>query len=281
LIERPDRYDFGVVRDHQVPGGLVLKEESKKKWRMLMIQIKTLAMMVLGVSLAFAGRAQADLNLLVDGSFESAPLGETLNGGIGDGAWTVTSSGANLFGLIVAGTASTGNMYFGATLPADPLTSGIPQAGGTHVAYFVGDTETDTLSQTISLTAGLTYQVGFDVTPTFTGGHNPGLATLSATFAGDTLFSQTTASLSTPTTETDDSTWTHFGYNFTATSTGPGTFTFTFSTGQVPSQDVLIDRVYVGLASDVVSSPEPSTLIMLVGGAVSLAVVRRFKRRSV
>ena len=222
-------------------------------------------------------------NLLTDGSFESAPLGATINGSIGDGAggWTVssTSTGAGgLLGVTIAGTASTGNMYFGATLPADPLTVGFPQAGGTHVAYFFGDTETDTLSQTITVTAGLMYQVGFDVTPTFTGGSNPGVATLSADFGSTQLFSQTTGSLKTPTTATDNSTWTHFGYNFTPTTSGSDTFTFTFSANHQPSQDLLIDRVYVSLVSEL-SVPEPASLTMLASGAVSLAAFIAFRRR--
>ena len=184
---------------------------------------------------------------------------------------------------MIAGTAATGDTYFGATLPADPLTSGDPQSGGTQVAYFFGDTETDTLSQTINLTAGVVYQVGFDITPTYTGGFNPGVATISASFGGVQLFSQTTAGLTTPTTETQNNTWTHFGYNFTTNTTGPATFTFTFSADLVPSQDVLIDRVYVAPSlprSSKPAVPEPATTAMLSSGAIMLGFFCCVRRRS-
>ena len=241
---------------------------------MSIIRGTILASLALGASLASSGLVNA-ANLLTDGSFESAPLGTTTSGSIGDGAggWSVTSTGTNILGLIVAGTAATGQTYFGATLPADPLTSGLAQAAGTHVAYFAGDTETDTLTQTITLTAGTTYQVGFDITPTFTGGSNPGLATISAKFGSTLLFSTTTAGLSTPTTETDNSTWTHFDFNFTPTSGGAATFGFAFSTNQSPSQDVLIDRVYVATAAEIPGSvPEPASLVVAASGLISLGV---------
>jgi hypothetical protein len=246
------------------------------------MRLRSVLIPALLVLAAASAPARAGGNLLNDGSFENAPLGQTINGSIGDGpgGWTVssTSTGAGaLLGLTIAGTASTGQTYFGVTLPADPLNVGFPQAGGTHVAYFFGDTETDTLSQTITVTAGLTYQVGFDVTPTFTGGRNPGVATLSAAFGSTQLFSQTTGSLNTPTSAADASTWAHFGYNFTPTSSGSDTFTFTFAANEQPSQDLLIDRVYVSLAADA-SVPEPASLTMLASGAVSLAAFIAFRR---
>jgi hypothetical protein len=84
-----------------------------------------LAVMVVVATLAFHGPAHA-ANLLLDPSFESAALGQYTSGAIGDG-WSVTSSGTNVQGVVIAGTAATGQTYFGATLPADPLTSGYPQ----------------------------------------------------------------------------------------------------------------------------------------------------------
>jgi PEP-CTERM motif len=215
-----------------------------------------------GVTLVFNGAARADL--LTDGSFENATQGSYFSGTITNSAWQVTSSGTNLHGVIIQPTG-------GSSYPADPLTSGDPQAGGTQVAYFVGDTEMDTLSQTITgLQIGISYQVGFDIETPFNGRQNPGIATFSASVGGTTLLSTMTNQLPAPANGTDNSAWVHESGNFIATST-TATFTFTFSTlgNSEAGQDVLIDRVYVDTTASI-ATPEPASLTMLGLGALGL-----------
>jgi hypothetical protein len=227
------------------------------------------------IVLLMASSAVRAGNLILDGSFENAPFGPTFNGSIGDGAWNATSfqnsGGGALSGVITAGTAITGNVYYGHSLAADPLTSGFTQPGGSHVILFQGDTESDTLSQVISLTAGTTYEVGFDITPAIQGVHNPGIASFTANIGGSQFFSTTTGALASPTSDTDNSTWVHIAYDFTAVNTGSENLTFAFDTNFNTSQDILIDRVYVTPST----IPEPTSLDMCgVAGITCLGISR-------
>ncbi len=117
-------------------------------------------------------------------------------------------------------------------------------AAGT-AAYFVDDGAIETLSQTISVTAGTTYEVGFDLDETLPGENNPGFFSLTASINGVPIVTagSTSGTILTP------GTWTHFADLYTASTTGSVTLTFTYKSGDpgstLTSKDVLVDDVYV------------------------------------
>jgi protocatechuate 3,4-dioxygenase beta subunit len=117
-------------------------------------------------------------------------------------------------------------------------------AAGT-AAFFADDGAIETLSQTVSVVAGTTYEVGFDLNETLPGAGNSGFFSLTASINGVPIVTagSTSGTILTP------GTWTHFADLFTATATGPVTLTFTYESGvpgsTLTSKDVLVDDVYV------------------------------------
>jgi Ca2+-binding RTX toxin-like protein len=115
----------------------------------------------------------------------------------------------------------------------------------TDAAFFVDDDAIETLSQSINVVAGTTYEVGFDLNETLPGLANAGFFSLTASINGVAIVTagSTAGTILTP------GTWTHFADLYTATTTGSVTLSFTYEAG-VPgsnlfSKDVLVDDVYV------------------------------------
>ena len=115
----------------------------------------------------------------------------------------------------------------------------------TTAAFFVDDDAIETLSQTVNVVAGTTYEIGFDLNETIPGEGNPGFFSLSTSINGQTIVTagSTTGTILTP------GQWTHFADLYTATTTGPVTLTFTYTSGvpgsTLASKDVLVDDVYM------------------------------------
>jgi hypothetical protein len=201
-------------------------------------------------------------NLLVNGSFEDGePANSYGTTAAGFSGWTVsantsampygygpgngpeidwTNSATNI-GVDPTGALNT----FAGIVAPDNANPNLAGGSGTHAAFFVDDGAVETLSQSVYLTAGKTYEVGFDLDETIPGTFNPGYFQLTASFGSDTIV---TAS-STSGTALTPGTWTHFADLYTPTVSGNVTLTFayasgTFDTNQL-AKDVLVDDVYV------------------------------------
>ncbi len=204
------------------------------------------------------GTANTASNLLVDGNFSAgsdvtaalAFTGWTLStntaatpfgGGPGDGIEIATTNGTIAYALDPKGYT---DGYASVMAPdnANPNYSG---GSGTHAAFFVDDDAIETLSQTVTLTGGQVYEIGFDLNETTPGAGNPGGFSLSTSIGGQVI---TTAG-STAGTRLTPGVWTHFADLFTPTSTGSYTLTFTYQSGtpgaSLASKDVLVDDVYI------------------------------------
>jgi hypothetical protein len=220
------------------------------------------AMLVAG-SAAYAG----PINLITNGSFEqgtgSAGQTGTFNG------WTVTDtnigSGPGLGPQRVQYGPNT--TAYGDNVAPDPFTDS-PEATGTHAAFFVDDNAVESLSQTISLVAGTTYEVGFDFFETLSGASNPNFFTLSASL-GNAVLATITSDV-----KYGAGTWYHVFEVFTPTVDSPnGTFTFTYTSGPSAAKDVIVDDVYVEVApaGDI---PEPASILALAVGLGALGYAR-------
>ena len=204
------------------------------------------------------GSLTAEQNLLTNGSFETTGANTAANGltgwtssantaampygsGPGDGVEIALTNGTSAYAIDPKGNT---NPYAGVVSPdnANPYYYG---GSGTHAAFFVDDGAIETLSQTVTLTAGQTYEIGFDLNETTPGQNNPGFFSLSASIAGQTIV---TAG-STSGTKLTPGTWTHFADLYTPTTTGAVTLTFSYASGvpgsTLASKDVLVDDVYI------------------------------------
>ena len=208
------------------------------------------------------GAGSSEANLLVNGSFDQ---GLTANGsfstakgfvgwnesvsttatpygsGPGNGPEIAWTNGTNAVAIDPTGAT---NPYAGYVAP-DAANANYAGGSGNHAAFFVDDGAAETLSQTVDLQAGQTYEIGFDLNETTPGRNNPGYFQLTAAIDGNVI---TTAG-STAGTILTPGTWTHFADLYTPTASGPMTLTFTYSSGLVgstlTSKDVLVDDVYV------------------------------------
>ncbi|WP_459675187.1 beta strand repeat-containing protein, partial [Acidisoma sp. 7E03] len=114
-----------------------------------------------------------------------------------------------------------------------------------YAAFFVDDGAVETLSQTVNVVAGTTYELGFDLNETTPGQGNPGFFSLTASINGVPVVTagSTSGTILTP------GAWTHFADLYTATTTGAVTLTFTYQSGvpgsTLASKDVLVDDVYM------------------------------------
>ena len=220
------------------------------------MRILTLAAAVAG--LAIAGSASAATNLVINGSFES-----------GNVAWDYTGSPGDGYPVAIifydqAAPHPIG--AFGEAVTPDDSTSASPDAVGTRAAYFVGDFSNETLSQTIGPIAAGQYRVGFSAYAPQNGLNNAGDGTFTASVGGVQLLSAAVSTFA-------PQTW----YNFSDTVFigGPNSSAvFSFSTSQRPSNDMVIDRVYL------IAVPEPATWGLMIGGfGLAGAALRR--RRAV
>lgn len=211
------------------------------------------------LSLPMVAFAQAP-NLLLNSSFQSGNFT----------SWNLFNPGANPASVNPAGVQPFGNI-----IPADNAPGNLsPQAAGNSFVYFVDDSATQIISQTVVIPTAGSYFVGYDYFVPALGAANPAPSTLSVGFGfGPTSFSSTISSATAPI-----ATWTHVGSIVTLPA-GAFTFSFAFvSTGGnvnnnfVFGDDFAIDRAYV------VAVPEPTTYGLLAAGLVAIGLFAR--RRS-
>jgi hypothetical protein len=194
-----------------------------------------------------SGASQA--NVLLNSGFES---GDFTN-------WTVNTGGDVTYPQVVIAYNQSGEYptgAFGEPIPAAP-------GGGDYGAYFVSDTATQSISQSISLTQGQNYQVSFQVYSPDNGRNNPFDATLQSSVDGvlSPLFTAKTLA----------SGWTLYSAIFAA-SAGPYTFSLNFDGQGVPAADFVLDN------ASVAAVPEASTWAMMILGFVGVGFLA-YRRR--
>jgi hypothetical protein len=210
--------------------------------------------------LAMAAPASAQ-NLVANGSFESGFAGWTL-GNVGGGTAPVVIPYGSPSGY--PGGA------FGEAIGPNGVASLSPDAIGASVAYFSSDTANpDSLTQSINLVAGVTYNVGFDYYAPANGINNPFDATLAFLVNGVPAGGTLTAGSASG---TQAQTWFNFNTSFVAAATGPASLTFEFRGLGSTAADFAIDRVYT-----IAAVPEPAAWGMMIGGfgLAGMAVRRR------
>lgn len=212
------------------------------------------------LALAITAPASAATNLLTNGSFESGFSGWSLSNAGGGTAPVVIPYGTN---------AGYPGGAFGEAILANAVASISPDAVGRSLAYFSSDTANpDTLSQTIALVAGQTYNLGFDFYAPANGIANPNDATLRFRINGTPVGSILTAGSASG---TPAKTWFNFNTTFVAAVSGPATLAFDFRGLGVTAADFGVDRVYATAAV-----PEPATWAMMIFGFGAIgSVVRR------
>ncbi len=222
--------------------------------------------MVLGICLAMAvaAPATAATNLVSNGSFES-----------GFSGWTVVPVVDVAAPVVIPyGVAAPypGGAY-GEAILANTVTTLSPDPVGKSMAYFSSDTANPhSLSQLISLVAGMTYNIGFDYYAPQNGINNPNDATLlfkvNGTAVGSTL--QAGSGSGTPGQQ-----WFNFGTSFTAGSTGLQNLSLEFRGLGVTAADFAVDRVYA-----VAAVPEPGVWAMMLFGFAAIGFSLRRRNNS-
>ena len=200
-------------------------------------------------------------NLVSNGSFEGGFTGWTL-GNVGGGTAPVVIAYGNPAGYPSGA--------FGEAIGPNSVATLSPDAVGDMVAYFSSDTANpDSLTQTVNLVAGKTYNIGFDYYAPANGIANPFDATLAFLIDGLPVGGVLTAGSGSGTAA---QTWFNFGTSFVAAASGPASLTFEFRGLGSTAADFAIDRVYA-----VAAVPEPAAWGMMIGGfgLVGMAIRRR------
>ncbi len=223
--------------------------------------MQKLSIALAAAALAITAPAAAATNLVTNGSFESGFAG-----------WSLSNLGGGTAPVVIAYGTSAGypTGAFGEAIGPNSVASISPDAVGRKLAYFSSDTANpDTLSQTIALVAGKTYNLGFDYYAPANGIRNPNDATLRFRINGTQVGSTLTAG---SVSGTPGQTWFNFNTTFVAAASGPATLALDFRGLGVTAADFGVDRVYATAAV-----PETSTwAMMIVGfGAVGSVVRRR------
>ena len=184
-----------------------------------MQQYFTAAVAVAAVLAASSNAARAvPVNLVTNGSFESFDTTNKVFTG-----WTNSGNpGTTPTQFAVPHPTNGTPGQFGDKVPQDPFMFS-PDAAGVSGAYFVADNANESLSQTVKLTIGATYEVGFDLFPTLSGAPNPNGFTFTGSIGNVVV---TTASQA----NTTPGVWQHFAQTFVAQNTSE-TFTFNFLSG--------------------------------------------------
>ncbi len=211
------------------------------------------------------GTVTTQNNLLVNGNFNGLTTGGSYSLAQGLSGWTVSSNtpatpygsgpGAGVELAVTNGSTAQAYQPGGGSNPyagkasEDQANQNYYGGSTTDAAFFVDDGAVETLSQTVNLTAGQVYEVGFDLNQTLPGTGNPGFFQLSAALGGTVITTASSTSGVGGGTALPGGQWIHFADLYTATTSGPTTLTFTYASGtpgsSLASKDVLVDNVYI------------------------------------
>lgn len=218
------------------------------------------AVLAAGVALGVGSQAMAATNLVTNGSFETGDFS----------GWTLANVGGGTDPVVIQYNQGSGypTGAFGEPILTNMLTAGSPDAAGNFTAYFSSDTANPhSLSQSIVLEAGRTYNIGFDYYAPQNGINNPNDATLqflvNGNVVGGTLIAGGPSG-------TPAQTWLNFSTQFTAATSGPQTYTFEFRGNGVTAADFAVDRVFA-----IAAVPEPATWAMLILGFGVIGAAQR------
>jgi len=197
----------------------------------------TFKSMLLGLLAGLVVSTGASAAIVTNGSFNDA--GGSLNG------WTYSGTGTTPgIGVTVITTGVPNGTGFGDDVPSFN--------GGSHAAFFVDDNAHQSLSQSVSLTGGITYNVSFSLLATVSGSFNPNFFTLTNSLGS--------AVLALNNTQVPVGSWQTYSYTFTPGADGPYTLNFVFDSGATPAKDVALTGISIAAV------PEPSTWAMMILG---------------
>lgn len=233
--------------------------------------MKLLTAAAMAAGLAFAGCANAAVNLVKNGSFED---------GLAD--WDVVFAGdTNALGYSAAVVILTDgvargypNGAFNEGVPGDDAPGPFAGDGGNKAIYFSTDVGLESLTQLINLAEGW-YEVGFDAYIPLNGYVNQYDATFTATVGTnpwDPVLLKGTA--------IGPQDWKHYSAKVFVSPAQIGSPTsFTFAANGYPAVDVLVDRVYIMETTAPV--PEPGAwALMILGFGAAGATLRGQRRRT-
>lgn len=222
---------------------------------------RTLFAVGTAAAIAMAGPAFS-AELITNGSFETGNFS----------GWSLSNVGGGTAPVVIPYNSNAGwpGGAFGEPIPVDNAS---PGDAGNFVAYFSSDTaHPDTLSQTVNVIAGQTYNLSFDYYVPQNGYNNPYDATLSFLIdgnpAGATL--QAGSVIGTPAT-----TWFNFATTYKALTNGPVTLAFQFNGLGVTAADFAVDKVSMQAV------PEPGTWAMMILGLGIVGASFRRRRTTV
>ena len=208
----------------------------------------------LAILLAAATAAHANMNLLVDGSFESGPAITGITPlGPGDlPGWTLSGSDPWFWYMSSTGgygTAEDGSKFINVTSPS--------------------------LSQAFAVTAGTTYNVSYYEALRQDGAGQPDTLQTIISLAAGSATGVTSQLANNPlTNNSSNPNWELFTFNFTPNTSTTATLSFNLNNG---AGYPVLDNVSV---TALTASPEPSSFIIWSLGAVGLLVAARRRRKA-